>query len=402
MQNQDIIGIIMEDTRYKKLYDEFKDKIQNDDNQDQIVFIRSKTRQVLKIVDKIASKEDLLERDIFLAKVYVFSFYYRLIEFEKQAQEKGIASLEDLEQVHLDFIIMVADHFMLSSEELEKFQVAFSNFDEPPGSKSLMGIKLGHDAIVSIFSQKKLEKVLNSVFSELEFYFPVLKSKFFITNELIDYISKTKFYTDYAISKYLSGTLENKKRLILYVQDQIEGSSLLNNKHAMTMMKTSSRNQVDLTSIADKKAGIMITVNSILLTLLIPMFASYMFDFSRYIMPLTILTVTCGLTILLATLATRPTATKGKVTSENIHSGQKSIFYYKNFSKMSKNEFISEVRELITRDRSFEKSVFADLYDSGKDLDWTFKQLRWCYTIFASGIFLTMVTFLYSIFFVAA
>jgi len=36
---------------------------------------------------------------------------------------------------------------------------------------------------------------------------------------------------------------------------------LLSNKEAMTMIKTSSRNQIDLTNIADKRAGIMITAN---------------------------------------------------------------------------------------------------------------------------------------------
>jgi len=36
---------------------------------------------------------------------------------------------------------------------------------------------------------------------------------------------------------------------------------LLSNKEAMTMIKTSSRNQIDLTNIADKRAEIMITAN---------------------------------------------------------------------------------------------------------------------------------------------
>ena len=36
---------------------------------------------------------------------------------------------------------------------------------------------------------------------------------------------------------------------------------LLSNKEAMTMIKTSSRNQIDLTNIADKRTEIMITAN---------------------------------------------------------------------------------------------------------------------------------------------
>lgn len=300
-------------------------------------------------------------------------------------------------RIQLAFVDKASSHFGLTSEETRELRIAFDSIAEPIKRKSSHGIKLGHDAVASLFSTKKLVPKLNTLFSELEFYFPTLATKFRISSDLVDYIAKTKYYTGNMSEKYLSKKIKNKKALIKYIQRQKDDSSLLSNKQAMTIIKTSSRNQVDLTSIADKKAGIMITVNSILLTLLIPMFASYLFDFSRFIIPIAILTVTCGLTILLATLAIRPTQVKGAITSEKIQSGQKSIFYFKNFSKMKKSEFTTEVRNLITQNSSFEQSVFTDLYDVGVKLDRTFIRLRWCYTVFGSGILLTMISFLLSI-----
>jgi len=167
------------------------------------------------------------------------------------------------------------------------------------------------------------------------------------------------------------------------------------------MIKTISRNQVDLVNITNKKAGIMITVNSIYLLLLILMFASYLFDVARYIVPIAILTVTCGSTILLATLATRPSVVNKGSANAKIHTGQKSIFYFKKFANLSKTEFVLEAREHITKNNVFEQSVFTDLYDVGIDFDRKYKRLRWCYTIFGSGILLTMIIFLTSITFTA-
>lgn len=166
----------------------------------------------------------------------------------------------------------------------------------------------------------------------------------------------------------------------------------------MTMIKTSSRNQIDLLSIAGKKAGIMITVNSILLTILIPLYASYIFDFSSYIIPINILVVTCGFTILFALLATRPSSNPDDINNfDQLNSGERSIFYFKNFARLSKDKFVEGANELLLKEVSFEKAVFTDLYDVGVDLDRKFTRLRWCYTIFASSILLTMLSYIFSV-----
>jgi len=391
----------MEDYNYKKLYREFRKSVINEENREQIIFTSRKTCDAVTLVEKIAQKEGLSDRDTYLAKVYTFIFHFRLVELNKKAQDDNETFLENINQIQQDFLKKVSPHFKLSSEETKQISDAIADFKVPVGRKSPMSIKLAHDALTSIFAKKKITKKLNSIFSEMEFYFPALKDNFKISSGLVDYISQTKYYTEYASQKNLAKKIKNKQKLISYVQKQKDGSSLLNNKHAMTMIKTSSRNQVDLVSIADKKAGIMITVNSILLTILIPMFASYIFDFSRYIIPIGLLTVTSGLTILFATLATRPSLVNNEATDAKISTGQKSIFYFKNFSNLSKSDFVEEARDLITRDTVFEQSVLTDLYDVGIDLDLKYKRLRWCYTIFGAGIILTMISFLASITFTA-
>jgi len=386
-------------TSFDLLYSQFKQKIVNDENRDQVEFLCRKSREAIKEAKKIAKKEGLTESQLFLCKVYIFIFHYRLIDLNKQTTKNEIQLAKDFNHIQGIFVDDVARHFELSPLATKDIKLAFAEITEPVGRTSPKGIKVGHDAIMSIFGKKKAVDKLNSLFNELEFYFPSLKNYFSISNGLIEYMAKAKLHSPYAINNFLTRKIKNKGRFIKYLQKQKEGASLLNNKHAMTMIKTSSRNQVDLVNIADNKAGIMITVNSILLTLLIPMFASYLFDFSSYIIPVAILTVTCGLTILLATLATRPSKVNDDISGDKIHTGQKSIFYFKNFANLSKTEFVTEAQELIASENVFEKSVFTDLYDVGIDLDRKYKRLRWCYTIFGTGIVLTMVSFILSIVF---
>lgn len=116
---------------------------------------------------------------------------------------------------------------------------------------------------------------------------------------------------------------------------------------------------------------------------------------------MSLLAVTCGVTIILATLATRPPETT-TIESDDMKSGKRSIFYFKNFSKLKKAEFLSEVEGVLARDSAFEKTVFTDLYDVGVELNHKYTRLRWCYTVFGIGMLLTMISFLFCIFYFSA
>jgi len=181
-----------------------------------------------------------------------------------------------------------------------------------------------------------------------------------------------------------------------FIEKSKRENSLLFNKIAMTMIKTSSRNQIDLINIADKRAGIMITVNAILLTLMIPLFASYIFDVSSFIIPMLILIISSGITIVLATLATKPLNRKSPEMYDLIK-GNRSIFYFDNFKDLNKGQFTKTVNDLVVKSSYLENAIYADLYDTGIKLSLKFKRLRWCYSIFAIGIISTIISFVFCI-----
>jgi len=213
-----------------------------------------------------------------------------------------------------------------------------------------------------------------------------------IFKQMNDYQFKTKFAEKLWREKSVNASI----RMGRFIKQEKQENSLLSNKEAMTMIKTSSRNQIDLINIADKRAGIMITVNAILLTLMIPLFASYIFDVSSFIVPMFILIITSGCAIVLATLATKPISSQA-ATKVDMLEGKRSLFYFDNFRELEKEEYVEVINELIVKSSYLEKAIYTDLYDTGIILSIKFKRLRWCYTVFALGIVLTLLSFMFCV-----
>ncbi len=87
-----------------------------------------------------------------------------------------------------------------------------------------------------------------------------------------------------------------------------------------TMFRTTSKNHIELSSIADSKANIMISVNSIIISIIVGALASKLDTNPYLIIPAAILLVVCVTTIVFAIIATRPNITSGRVSKEAIKS----------------------------------------------------------------------------------
>jgi len=179
-----------------------------------------------------------------------------------------------------------------------------------------------------------------------------------------------------------------KKKKAAPAEETING-----NKSAQMMFKTALRNHIDLTSIADNKANIMLSINALIITISLPLLASSISEDAKMIFPTFILLTTCVASIIYATLATRPIKTKGLTSIEKIQSGTTNLFFYGNFYKMKFSDYKSGIRMIIEDDAKLDDSIISDLYYLGKALGNKFTQLRVCYLIFMIGTTLTVLAF---------
>jgi len=165
------------------------------------------------------------------------------------------------------------------------------------------------------------------------------------------------------------------------------------NRGAQMMFKTALRNHIDLTSIADNKANIMLSVNALIITITISLLGSKI-DTNEFLMlPAIMLMITSVVSIIYATLATRPIKTDGLTAREQIGKETTNLFFYGNFYKMPFEDYKEGIRTIVQDEQQLDDSITSDLYFLGKSLGAKFARLRICYNVFAIGLTLTAIAF---------
>jgi len=169
---------------------------------------------------------------------------------------------------------------------------------------------------------------------------------------------------------------------------------LSDNKTGQMIFKTSLRNHLDLSSLADSKASTMLSINSLIITFALPLSMTYVSDKPILAVPIIILLVTCLTSITFATLVTRPHKMKGKTDLKTINEGAGDLFFFGNFFKMSFEDYLEGVKIPLSDEDKLDQSIVRDLYSSGKALGIKYQRLRICYSIFIVGLIIAAVSFL--------
>ena len=164
-------------------------------------------------------------------------------------------------------------------------------------------------------------------------------------------------------------------------------------KQTVNIIRTTQRNNIDLTAIADGKANVLLSLNALMLTFLIPTVGANldMIVKEHLYVPLTILAFTCFLTVYMSTLVLRPSNFEDFV--EGLDPEMKfSPFFFGNFYKMEPNEFFDYLKESASRSDMVRAHLAQDLYFVGKRLGKKMAWIRQAFDIFLIGLFLTLVS----------
>ena len=160
-----------------------------------------------------------------------------------------------------------------------------------------------------------------------------------------------------------------------------------------SMFRLTARNQINLSSIADNKANILISINSIVLTVLVSIGMGKISDYPVITFPAIIFVATCLVTIIFAILSTRPKISSGKFTKEDIHNKKVNLLFFGNFYNMKMEEYEWAVKEMINDQNYLYTSMINDQYSLGKVISKKYKLLRIAYTVFMIGLILSFLLF---------
>jgi predicted metal-dependent HD superfamily phosphohydrolase len=187
---------------------------------------------------------------------------------------------------------------------------------------------------------------------------------------------------------------ENKKLLKKLEKEKLPGRGV------ESMLRLTARNQINLSSIADNKANILISINTIVLTVLVSIGMGRISDYPVLTIPAIVFISTCLVTIIFAILSTRPKISSGKFSKEDIHNKRINLLFFGNFYNMEMDEYEWVVKEMMDDTDYLYSSMIRDQYSLGKVIANKYRLLRIAYTIFMIGLILSSLLFAVFILFV--
>ncbi|MBO9200669.1 MULTISPECIES: Pycsar system effector family protein [Niastella] len=160
-----------------------------------------------------------------------------------------------------------------------------------------------------------------------------------------------------------------------------------------TMFRITSGNHQRLSDMADSKAHIMISVNSIIISVLLSVLLKNLEQFPQYTVPAMLLLAVSLVTIVFAILATRPNIPRGTFTQTDINEKQVNLLFFGNFFKMSMEDYTAGMLQMMD-DRDFlYRSLIKDVYSQGVVLGTKYQRLRISYNVFMYGLIVSVIAF---------
>ncbi len=230
-----------------------------------------------------------------------------------------------------------------------------------------------------------------------------------------EFIQNHHFHTDYAKTNYGPGKEENLKKVkkelkkaskkdkkIEELQESVEKlkekvaktKQLKPDRGIETMFRLTSKNHLQLSAMADTKANIMISINSIILSILMSVLYRKLEEYPHMVVPAMILTVVCLVTIVFSILATRPNVSSGKFTRDNIINKETNLLFFGNFHAMKLPDYEWGMKQMLKDADYLYTSLIRDIYFLGVVLGKKYRLLRTSYTIFMFGFVIAVLSFI--------
>lgn len=260
------------------------------------------------------------------------------------------------------------------------------------------------DADTSSLGKSHFHIYTNSLRKELNLLQNALISKKDWNKENLRFMDEHVYYSAAGKSRYGEMKSENRRQLKeeIDLEKKISkekkskddmSKTIANSKAAQTQFKTALRNHIDLSSMADNKANIMLSVNALIITFALPLLGKEVINNKALLIPMIMLLIVCVTSMIFATLATRPIPMKGYSSMESILEKKSNLFFFGNYFRMNFEDYEKGMMATISDTDILDSTIMRDLFFLGKTIGNKFVYLRKCYTIFMYGIIITVISF---------
>ncbi|MDQ3844337.1 MAG: DUF5706 domain-containing protein [Bacteroidota bacterium] len=368
------------------------------------------TRQVVAAASEMAAYYNLKDDDHFISLLAAW--------FHDTGFSTGQAEEHERESIRLatDFL----EHRNISPEIIQRVSSCIQATRMPQSPLSIVE-KILCDADLYHLGTDDFKRMNENLKAEQETYFKTEFSKKEWRQRNIEFLETHQYFTDYCQQK-----LEPKKQEWLRQLSKKQGGKEVKHSEQMeispysftkedsqnakvakdkakqdketergiqTIFRITSNNHIHLSSMADSKAHIMISVNSIIIGILFSVLIRQLDIYPILAIPTFVLASVCVLAIVFSVLATRPSVSGGRFTEEDIRNRKTNLLFFGNFHKMQLEEYNWAMNELL-KDRDYiYGSMVKDIYYLGVVLAKKYRYLRISYTIFMWGLVISVIAF---------
>ena len=352
----------------------------------------SHTNYVVNAAKMIGEGEELSEKD--LEKVMIAAWFHDIgYSFGSEAHEdRGMAMAREF-----------LEEKGVSDKKIEKIVGCINATKMPQSPKNLIEMvmcdaDLSHLAADDfLFKTEDLREEVCSLKQEMS------KKKWL--KATLSFMQSHQYFTAYAKKIYNPKKLENIEKVkdrLAQLKEEKEKMTEPTSKDEVkkrpdrgveTMFRLTSSNHFQLSAMADNKANIMISVNTIIVSLIISILIRKLEELPNLIIPTIMLTVVCLIATIFAILATRPNITSGRFSKEDITNKTANLLFFGNFHKMDLHDYEEGMKEMMNDSEFLYSSMTKDIYFLGKVLGKKYEMLRISYNIFMFGFVASVLAF---------
>ena len=160
-----------------------------------------------------------------------------------------------------------------------------------------------------------------------------------------------------------------------------------------TWFRLTSRNLYTRRQIVDAKSNILVTINSIIMSVILGSLYTKLDDDPHLVWAIIPMILTNITSISFAVFATRPSKGNGQFSKHDIEKKSVRLMTFDDFYKMPENEYEKAI-DLLMNDRHFLYSTIKkDIHRLGIDLSHRYKNTRISYDVFLIGLIFSLLMF---------
>jgi len=163
------------------------------------------------------------------------------------------------------------------------------------------------------------------------------------------------------------------------------------------MFRSTYRVQMDLTSLADNKANMMISINGIIISITIASVAPKLDSNPWLLIPTAVIltgTLVSIVYAILAILAARPRVSRAPITLQDLEHSKGNILFFGDFANLGEGDFLEGMRKLIEDQYAVYDEMILNIYELGCVLNKKFALLWVAYTAFMLNLVLGVLSFI--------